>query len=83
MDQPISTTPEHGLARTGDEMEERLGRLDDHIGDARQRLEARREEAPEDSDDSEDESQGSDVDFDDPEAPEADDDEDEDEDEDE
>jgi len=82
MEQPSSTTPEHGPERTGDELEDRLERLDDHIGDAKQRLEARREEADPlektagDWEDTQDDSQGSDaLDFDDPDAVEEDEDE--------
>lgn len=73
MEQRTTTDPEHELERTGDELEERLEGLDDHIGEARQQAQARREEedpfedAAADADD--DESGGEDPDgFDDPEA---------------
>jgi hypothetical protein len=72
MKQRTTTDPEHELERTGDELEERLEGLDDHIGEARQQAQARREEqdpfedAPGDTDD--DDSGGDPDGFDDPEA---------------
>jgi hypothetical protein len=41
MEHRIGTDPEHDLARTGEELEERIERLDDHIGEARQEAKAR------------------------------------------
>lgn len=45
MEPSTKVDPERALERTGDELEERLGRLDEHIGDARQAAQSRREEA--------------------------------------
>jgi hypothetical protein len=44
MQQETHTDPEHDLERTGDELEERIDRLDDKIGEARQEAEARSED---------------------------------------
>ena len=73
MEQRTTTDPERALERTGDELEERIDRLDDHIGEARQEAPARHEEqdpsedAGGDSDDDDD--SGADPEgFDDPEA---------------
>jgi hypothetical protein len=72
MEQRRTSDPEHELERTGDELEERLEGLDDHIGEARQQAQARREEedpfedAAADADD--DDSVGDPDGFDDPEA---------------
>jgi hypothetical protein len=74
MEQRTTTDPERELERTGDELEERLEGLDDHIGEARQEAQARREEQDPFEDtgadaDDDDESAGGDPDgFDDPEA---------------
>jgi len=71
MEQRTTTDPERALERAGDELEERLEGLDDHIGEARQEAQARREEEdPFEADgDDDDESGGGDPDgFDDPEA---------------
>jgi hypothetical protein len=75
MEQRTTTDPERKLERTGDELEERIGRLDDHIDDARQEAKARREgSGPEedvagDWEDTDDDAGGQAPDgFDDPEA---------------
>jgi hypothetical protein len=76
MEQRTTTDPERELERSGDELEERLERLDGHIGEARQEARARHEEqdpfesAGADADDADDdEGSGGDPDgFDDPEA---------------
>ena len=72
MEQRTTTDPDHELERTGDELEERIERLDDHIGEARHEAQARREEqAPDedaDWDDSEDDDGEDPAGFDDPEA---------------
>jgi hypothetical protein len=44
MEQRTDTDPEHDLERTGDELEERIDRLDDKIGEARQEAKARHED---------------------------------------
>ncbi|MEA2248893.1 MAG: hypothetical protein QOH46_3422 [Solirubrobacteraceae bacterium] len=44
-----TTDPDRSLERTGDELEERIERLDDHIDDSKKELTARREEADEPS----------------------------------
>jgi hypothetical protein len=44
MEHRTGTDPEQDLERTGDELEERLGRLDDHIGEAQQEAKARAED---------------------------------------
>lgn len=44
MDQRTTTDPERELERTGDELEERIDHLDDHIGEAKQEAQARHEE---------------------------------------
>jgi hypothetical protein len=41
MEQRTHTDPEHDLERTGDELEERIERLDDRIGEARNEAQAR------------------------------------------
>ena len=74
MEQRTATDPERELKRSGDELEERIDRLDDHIGEARQDAQARREEQDPsedpagDSDDDDDESGLDPAGFDDPEA---------------
>ena len=45
MEHRTTTDPDRELERTGDELEERIERLDDHIDDARQEAKARREES--------------------------------------
>ena len=44
MQQRTHTDPEHELERTGDELEERIERLDGAIGEARQEAKARHED---------------------------------------
>ena len=44
MEQRTTTDPDRELERAGDELEERIERLDDNIGDARQEAQARRED---------------------------------------
>jgi hypothetical protein len=44
MEQHTTTDPEVELERAGDELEERIDHLDDHIGEAKQEAQARREE---------------------------------------
>jgi hypothetical protein len=44
MQQPTHTDPEHDLERSGDELEERIERLDDEIGEAHQEAKARSED---------------------------------------
>jgi hypothetical protein len=73
MDQRTATDAERALERTGDELEERIERLDDHIGEARQEAQARREEQDPSEDltgDSDDDEEGGldPAGFDDPEA---------------
>ena len=41
MEHRTDTDPEHDLERTGEELEDRIERLDDHIGEARQEAKAR------------------------------------------
>ena len=77
MQQRTGSDAERELESTGDELEERIQRLDDHIGDARQEAKARREEVEPsegDSSDWEDDDAGGDdpAGFDDPEADEDD-----------
>ena len=79
MEQPTKTDPEDELERTGDELEERIEHLDDHIGEARQEAKARKEEDDPSEDvagdweDTEDDTGGEDpAGFDDPEADEED-----------
>jgi hypothetical protein len=71
VEQRTTTDPDRELERTGDELEEGIERLDDHIGEARHEAQARREEqAPDedaDWDDSEDDGEDP-AGFDDPEA---------------
>jgi hypothetical protein len=74
MDQP-TTDPDQNLEKTGDELEERLDRLDDHIDESRKEATARSEEnddpfeeAAGDWEDTEDDAGGEDPEgFDDPE----------------
>lgn len=75
MKQRTTTDPERELERAGDELEERIEALDDHIVEAKQEAQARREEQSpfEDSDsgadDDDDDAGGADPGgFDDPEA---------------
>ena len=75
MEHRTSSDPEHDLESTGDELEERIERLDDRIGEARHEARARVEDTDSsedvagDSEDTEDESQGEDPSsFDDPES---------------
>jgi len=75
MEQRTATDPERELKRSGDELEERIDRLDDHIGEAHQEAHARREEqdpfedAAGDFEDTDDDAGGEDpAGFDDPEA---------------
>jgi hypothetical protein len=74
MEQGTTTEPERGLERTGDELEERIEKLDDHIGEAKQEAQARREEsdpfedAAGDTDDDDDNGGQDPAGFDDPEA---------------
>ena len=44
MQQRTRTDPDHDLARTGDELEERIERLDDEIGQAQNEAKARSED---------------------------------------
>jgi hypothetical protein len=44
MEHSTDTDPEQDLERSGDELEERIERLDEHIGEARQEAEARSED---------------------------------------
>jgi hypothetical protein len=44
MEHRTDTDPEQDLESTGDELEERIERLDDHIGEARQEAKARAED---------------------------------------
>jgi hypothetical protein len=44
MQQRTHSDPDHDLERTGDELEERIERLDDEIGQAHQEAEARSED---------------------------------------
>jgi hypothetical protein len=80
MEHETRTDPAQDLERSGDELEERLERLDDHIGEARQEAKARSEdpdpfeEAAGDWEDTDDDSGGEDPEaFDDPESDEDDD----------
>jgi hypothetical protein len=81
MDQP-TTEPDRDLKKTGDELEERLDRLDDNIDDARKKATARSEENEDpfedvagDWEDTDDDAGGDDPEgFDDPEADEDEDD---------
>jgi hypothetical protein len=80
MEHRTTTDPDSALERTGDELEERLETLDDHIGEARQEAKARSEdpdpfeEAAGDWEDTDDDSGGEDPEaFDDPESDEDDD----------
>ena len=71
MQQRTGSDAERELESTGDELEERIQRLDDHIGEARQEAQARREEQGPSEDESadwdDDEAGGDDpADFDDP-----------------
>jgi hypothetical protein len=76
MEHRTSSDPEHNLQSTGDELEERIDRLDDRIGEAHKEARARADDTDEgvedvagDVEDTEDESQGGDpASFDDPEA---------------
>jgi hypothetical protein len=75
MEHRTTTDPEEQLERTGDELKERLEKLDDHIDDARQEAKARREESDPgegvagDWEDTDDDAGGEDPEgFDDPEA---------------
>jgi hypothetical protein len=71
-----TTDPDHDLERTGDELEERLDRLDTDIDDSRKEAQARAEENEDpfedvagDWEDTDDEAGGEDPEsFDDPEA---------------
>jgi hypothetical protein len=79
MEHRTPTDPDRELERTGDELEERIERLDDHIDDARQEAKARREESDPgehvagDWEDTDDAAGGEDAEgFDDPEADEED-----------
>jgi hypothetical protein len=72
--QRTGTDPEHDLERTGDELEERLGQLDDNIDTARKEAKARSEDQDPSEDvagdweDTDDDSGGGDPEaFDDPE----------------
>jgi hypothetical protein len=77
-----TTDPDHDLERTGDELEERLGRLDGEIDETKKELRARKEtdedpfsETAGDWEDTDDDAGGEDPEgFDDPEADEDDDD---------
>ena len=44
MEQRTHTDPEHELERAGDELEERIERIDDEIGEARNEAQARSED---------------------------------------
>ena len=44
MEHSTSTDPEKDLERTGDELEQRIEGLDDHIGEARQEAQSRAED---------------------------------------
>jgi hypothetical protein len=72
MENRTTTDPERALESSGDELEERLETLDDHIGEARQEAKARREDQDDvigDWEDTDDDSGGEDAEgFDDPEA---------------
>jgi hypothetical protein len=72
MENRTTTDPDSALERTGDELEERLETLDDHIGEARDEAKARHEDADPSGDngdwDEDDDGGSDDADFDDPEA---------------
>ena len=75
MQQRTHTDPEHDLERTGDELEQRIDRLDDEIGEAKQEAKARHEDQDPaedvagDWEDTDDEAGGEDPEaFDDPEG---------------
>jgi hypothetical protein len=78
-----TTEPDRDLTRTGDELEERLDRLDDHIDESRKEAKARSEQNEDpfenvagDWEDTDDDAGGEDPEgFDDPEADEDEDDE--------
>jgi hypothetical protein len=44
MEHETRTDPEQDLERSGDELEERIDRLDEHIGEAKQEAKARAED---------------------------------------
>jgi hypothetical protein len=70
MEHRTGADPDHDLERSGDELEERIERLDDHIGEARQEARARAEDEDrfEDTEEDDDESSSGDPGtFDDPE----------------
>ena len=77
MERSTSGDVEHDLERTGDELEERLGHLDEHIDDARKEATARSEDAdPAEDEPDADDAEGTDPgELDDPEADEEDEDE--------
>jgi hypothetical protein len=75
MEQRTTTDPERDLEHTGDELEGRIEQIDDHIGEAKQEAQARREEQDPfedvagDFEDTDDDAGGEDPSgFDDPEA---------------
>jgi hypothetical protein len=74
MEHETRTDPEQDLERSGDELEERIERLDDHIGEAKQEAKARAEDEhrfddPEGDEDTDDDAGGEDpAGFDDPEV---------------
>ena len=76
MEHDTSTNPEQDLERTGDELEERIGRIDEQIDDARGEANARHEDTDTYDDDYEDaeDDDGDPASFDDPDAVDEDDD---------
>jgi hypothetical protein len=75
MERRATTDPDRDLARSGDELEERIDQLDEHIDDSKRELRARREDSDPGEDlagdweDTEDDAGGEDpAAFDDPDA---------------
>jgi hypothetical protein len=77
MESDTRTDPDQQLEQTGDELEERLDRLDGELGDAREEAKAHASHARGDDENDDDNGDGSDPDpgeFDDPDADEEEDD---------
>jgi hypothetical protein len=69
MERSASRDVEHDLERTGDELEERLGGLDEHIDDARKEAQARSEDTDAGGEEDANDDGGDDpAEFDDPDA---------------
>jgi hypothetical protein len=77
MEHDTSTNPEQDLERTGDELEERIGRIDEQIDDARGEAKARHEDTDTYGDDDAEDDDGDPASFDDPDAVDEDDEDDE------